>query len=321
MQHLLLLYLIMSILPGVAALTVLSALATKLRNRALIYYFIAYCSFSVSVLINLTMFYLGINISKEISFGLYIIILIGIPFSILMHTMLPLAVNEVTRPPAKRTIDGFIIVIGLVELLMFFTPLLIRYSKESHSIIFGPIFLLSSIIEIVSIIYSITLIIILRKKITDTTTRKYILTLIIIIAVFLPAIGHDQFFFFGVQSINEVPIELILSPAFYMVLSLVTLFFGTRILKSTIRLERSVNSSELAMKHDTLESRIQELAERSGLSDREVSIIPLMSKGLGNKQIALELYISTKTVGNHIYNIYRKLDISSRYELLALLNQ
>ncbi len=320
MQHLLLLYLIVSILPGIAALTVLSALTTRLRIKALTYYLIAYGSFTVSILINLTMFYLGINISKEISYGLYILIIIGIPFSILMHTMLTLAVNEATRPPGKRFIDGFIILIGFVELGLFFTPLLMQYSKETHSLIFGPIYPLSSIIEIISIIYAITLVIILRKKITDTTIRKYIITLIIIIAVFLPAIGHDQFFFFGIQAINEVPIELILSPVFYMVLSIVTLIFGTRFLKSTIRLERSVNSTARESNQLTIEAKIQELAKRAGLSEREVSIIPLIGKGLGNKQIALELNISSKTVGNHIYNIYKKLKISSRYELLALLN-
>ncbi len=320
MQHFLLLYLIVSTLPGIAALTVLSALASKQRNRALTYYLIAYGSFTVSILINLTMFYLGINISNEISYGVYILIIIGIPFSILMHTMLTLAVNEATKPRGKRYIDGIIILVGSVEMGLFFTPLLMQYSKETHSIIFGPIFPLSSIIEITSIIYAITLIIVLRKKITDTTIRKYIITLIIIIAMFLPAIGHDQFFFFGVQTLDEVPIELILSPVFYMVLSIVTLIFGTRFLKSTIKLERSVNSTLQESKQYALESKIHELAKSAGLSDREVSIIPLISQGLGNKQIALELNISSKTVGNHIYNIYKKLEISSRYELLALLN-
>lgn len=305
MQHLLVLYLIVSILPGIGALTVLSALTTRLRNRALTYYLIAYGSFTVSILINLTMFYLGINISKVLTYGLYVLIVIGIPFSILMHTMLPLAVNEATKPPGKRFIDGFIILVGFVELGLFFTPLLIQYSSETHSLIFGPIYPLSSIIESISILYSITMIIILRKNITDTTTRTYILTLIIIIAMFLPAIGHDQFFFFGVESINEVPIELILSPVFYMVLSTVTLLFGTRILKSTIKLERSVNESDQESTQHSLESKIQRLAESAGLSAREISIIPLISKGLGNKQIALELHISTKTVGNHIYNIFK----------------
>ena len=319
MQHLLLLYLILSILPGIAALTVLSAVAARFRNRALTYYLIAYSSFTVSILINLTMFYLGINISKEISAGVYALIVSGIPFSILMHTMLPLSVNEAVKPPKKRFIDGIVILISIVELSLFCTPLLMEYSRDSHVLIFGPLFPFSSIIEMISISYSIALIIILRKNIANTVARKYILTLIIIIAAFLPAIGYDQFFFIGTKSINIVPIEVILSPIFYMVLSLATLFFGIRILKTTAKLESSVNSSVLEVKQSSLESKIHELAENTGLSEREIMIIPLISKGLGNKQIALELHISSKTVGNHIYNIYRKLNISSRYELLALL--
>ncbi len=316
MQHLLLLYLIISVLPGIAALSVLSALATRLRIRALTYYLIAYSSFTVSLLIYLTMFYLGINISEEISFGVYSLIVMGIPFSIIMHTMLPLAVNEATNPPGKRFIDAFIILLAIAELGILCTPLLMDYSQDSHALIFGPIFPFSSIIEMTSISYSIAIIIILRKKIINALARKYTLTLVLIIAAFLPAIGYEQFFFVGTTSINEVPIKITFSPLFYMVISLTTLIFGIRILKTT---GKSGNSSVQELNQQTLESKIHELSESAGLSEREITIIPLISEGLGNKQIALELHISTKTVGNHIYHIYKKLNISSRYELLALL--
>ncbi|NQT60640.1 MAG: helix-turn-helix transcriptional regulator [Bacteroidetes bacterium] len=322
MQHLLPLYLILCILPGIAALTVLSALVTRFRNRGLTYYLIAYSCFTVSILINLVMFYLGINISKELSYGIFMLIIIGIPFSTLMHTMLPLAVNEATKPPGKRLIDGIIILLSVVELGLFCTPLLMEYSGETHTIILGPLFPFANTLQMISISYSIVIIIILRKNITNTIARKYILTLIIIIAAFLPAIGYDQFLFTGVKSINIVPIEVILSPILYAVLSLVTLIFGIRILKTPVKLELSANAQiqeTWQPMQPSLETKIHDLAESAGLSDREITIIPLISKGLGNKQIALELHISSKTVGNHIYNIYRKLNITSRYELLALL--
>ena len=319
MQHLLPLYLILSILPGIAALTVLSALVSRLKNRGLTYYFISYSCFTVSILINLLMFYFGINISEEMSSGIFALLLINIPFSVFTHMMLPLAVNEATKPPGKRLIDGIVILISVVELGLYCTPLLMEYSRESHTLIFGPIFPFIGIIQMISISYSIVIIIFLRKKITNTTARKYVLTLIIIIGVFLPAIGYDQFFFTGVKSINRVPVEMVLSPMFYVVLSLATLFFGIRIMKSTANPEYNTNSPVKEIQQPSLESRIHDLAKSAGLSDREITIIPLMYKGLGNKQIALELYISPKTVGNHIYNIYRKLNISSRYELLALL--
>jgi len=324
MQQLLPLYLIISILPGIAALTVFSVLVSRLKNRGLTYYFITYSCFTVSILINLLMFYFGINISNEMSFGVYILIFIGAPFSVLMHMMLPLAVNEATNPPGKRLIDVIIILISIVELGFSCTPLMIEYSRETHTLIFGPLYPYSGIIQMVSITYSIAIVIILRKKITNTTARKYILTLIILLAVFLPAIGYDLFFFTGVKSINKIPAVMIFYPIFYIVLSLATLFFGIRIMKSTANPEYNTNSPSPIQEipepvQHSLESKIHDLAKSAGLSDREITIIPLMYKGLGNKQIALELYISPKTVGNHIYNIYRKLNISSRYELIALL--
>ena len=310
MQHLLPLYLILSIIPGIAALTILSALASRLKNRGLTYYLIAYSCFTVSILKNLVMFYLGINISNAISPGIFALISLGIPFSILMNATLPLAVNEVTRPPGKRWIDLTIILLAAGEAVVYCTPLLLRYSRETQTILLGPVFPFSGVIQIGLICYSIAMIIIRRKTIVNLTVRRYILTIIVIIAVFLPAIGFDQFYFMGVKSINTVPIAVILSPAFYIVLSLATLFFGIREMISSAKRDGQETSPAVILKN---------LADKFGLSDREVTIIPLMAEGLGNKQIALELNISSKTVGNHIYNIYRKCNINSRYELLALL--
>ncbi len=61
-----------------------------------------------------------------------------------------------------------------------------------------------------------------------------------------------------------------------------------------------------------------EFGEKHDLTERESEVVPLIVEGMGNKQIAGRLCISTKTVNNHIYNLYRKLEINSRFELLAM---
>lgn len=319
MQHFLPLYLILCVLPGIAALTILSALVSRLKNRGLTYYLISYSCFTVSILVNLVMFYLGINISEEISSGIFILISLGIPFSILMHTALPLAVNELIRPKGKRWIDLTVIITGAIELVAFCTPLLLRYSRETQTIIFGPIFPFVGVIQFLSIGYSIVMVIIGRKTIMNRTVRRYILTMAAIIVFFLPAIAYDQFYFLGVKSIDTVPVAVILSPFFYFVLSLATLIFGIRGMMSPANTDDRSSSPDRDGRAPSGEIDLQNLAESSGLTDREIAIISLITGGLGNKQIALELHISSKTVGNHIYNIYRKLNINSRYELLALL--
>jgi len=48
------------------------------------------------------------------------------------------------------------------------------------------------------------------------------------------------------------------------------------------------------------------------LSDRELEILRLIAKGFLNKEIAKTLYISEKTVKNHVSNIFKKLKVSDR---------
>jgi DNA-binding NarL/FixJ family response regulator len=48
------------------------------------------------------------------------------------------------------------------------------------------------------------------------------------------------------------------------------------------------------------------------LTSREIEVIGLIAEGLINKEIAKKLYISEKTVKNHVSNIFKKLNVSDR---------
>jgi DNA-binding NarL/FixJ family response regulator len=54
-----------------------------------------------------------------------------------------------------------------------------------------------------------------------------------------------------------------------------------------------------------------------GITDREGEIILKVVQGKSNADIASELFISLATVKTHLHNIYRKLEVDSRYDLLA----
>ena len=71
-------------------------------------------------------------------------------------------------------------------------------------------------------------------------------------------------------------------------------------------------------KHSTLS--LESLASYK-ITEREFSVIQLICDGLTNKEIAGELSISVNTVNNHVANIFDKMGVRSRIDLLKLLKE
>ncbi len=55
--------------------------------------------------------------------------------------------------------------------------------------------------------------------------------------------------------------------------------------------------------------------DASELTERETEVLRMVAKGLGYKQIAERLFISHRTVQNHVQNTLRKLQMHNRVEL------
>jgi DNA-binding CsgD family transcriptional regulator len=55
-----------------------------------------------------------------------------------------------------------------------------------------------------------------------------------------------------------------------------------------------------------------------GLTPREKEVLALVAKGLTNRQIAAELFISVKTAGAHVSNILTKLGVARRAQAAAV---
>lgn len=67
--------------------------------------------------------------------------------------------------------------------------------------------------------------------------------------------------------------------------------------------------------------RCMAVARSAGLSARETEVFMLLAKGRGIEHIQNKLSISVHTVKTHVYNIYRKMGISSREELLDAIEE
>ena len=66
--------------------------------------------------------------------------------------------------------------------------------------------------------------------------------------------------------------------------------------------------------------RLDLIAEEHFLTVRERKVLELCYEGMTNPEIAEALYISMNTVKRHLHNIFEKLDVSTRIELIHLVN-
>lgn len=71
----------------------------------------------------------------------------------------------------------------------------------------------------------------------------------------------------------------------------------------------------------TLEDRCKAVARTYGLTPREGEILQYLGRGHGSAYIANTLVVAESTVRSHVKSIYRKMDVSSREELLECIDR
>ncbi|HHY12083.1 MAG TPA: response regulator transcription factor [Firmicutes bacterium] len=71
-------------------------------------------------------------------------------------------------------------------------------------------------------------------------------------------------------------------------------------------------SSNASFLDDILRNTEATVSDVNKLSERELEALKLVARGMSNRAIAKELFISEKTVKNHLYSAYKKLGVRDR---------
>jgi DNA-binding NarL/FixJ family response regulator len=74
---------------------------------------------------------------------------------------------------------------------------------------------------------------------------------------------------------------------------------------------------ELTCSYLKASSRAARSVPSHSLTARELEVLQMLANGASNYHIAKQLYISDKTVKNHLEHIYEKLDVQSRTQAVA----
>ena len=81
------------------------------------------------------------------------------------------------------------------------------------------------------------------------------------------------------------------------------------------------DASDVLLGEASIEARCDELARSYGLTAREREVLGFLAHGHNGVYIGEELVISPNTVRTHIHNIYRKLDVTSREDILRIVRE
>ncbi len=92
-------------------------------------------------------------------------------------------------------------------------------------------------------------------------------------------------------------------------------------LPALLYLQRSLRTAGLVQEAAPSVAGLGRIARDAGISEREREIVGLIALGLGNKEIGRRLFISPKTVKNHITSIYAKTGARNRVQLANLLHR
>lgn len=71
----------------------------------------------------------------------------------------------------------------------------------------------------------------------------------------------------------------------------------------------------------SIEATCLTIGHEFGLSNREMDVFSLLARGYSASAIQRELYIAPGTVNYHTRNIYSKLNVHSKQELISLVSQ
>lgn len=69
--------------------------------------------------------------------------------------------------------------------------------------------------------------------------------------------------------------------------------------------------------HRLRRAPIEEVADAADLTPRELEILELMARGMGNSEIGKALHLSQHTVKNHVSSVLRKLQVKNRSQAVV----
>lgn len=245
-----------------------------------------------------------VSLNVDINSFLWLIILFSLPITFIA---LYLFVSFFTNLKNGK-IPVWINRIFFVVFVVYFSSLGVLYIIESGSSDFRAISKIYLSLGIIAALVRIGVIIYTFLSARENHSRVHLKLIRTLCWHYF--IGFVVYYFICHGPYQNVIVSIYLRQFVYFVLNIPPLFYMKNYMKRYFIRDISGLKEKV---------NFELLFEKYNLTQREREIFLMMAEGNTNSDIKNKLYLSIKTVKNHIYSIYKKLGIDNRIQLFALL--
>ena len=167
------------------------------------------------------------------------------------------------------------------------------------------------------IVFTVAYVFIGYREITDKTSKKYIIFVSVLVN-FNNLWNNTVVIFVFIRALDlSVRCSLLygITSILLLIINLYTVFHMYKKDFSPIFSRPDISNQEVL----TEEERLDLVSHNHRLTEREREILILAYQGMSNPEIAAQLFISPHTVKRHMHNIFAKLNVSTRMEMIHII--
>jgi DNA-binding CsgD family transcriptional regulator len=303
MEHLEIAYDLLVIMIGLAALSIVIFWAARAGETDLRDFSIVYTCFTLVLIVLLLKKYLLLNVPSYSAQAWYVLSGLEEGLNLAVIAAVIHFFAGVCQVRSRKAITLAFIWMTLVCMLLIGSPIGAVLEAGARTIRFGIGFRIAILWYFLSFTFAMLLGYGALRRAWHTERRNFLLGLVIFAAV-----GYLETLTGLVSSLRRTAVTLS-SENDFLFSAIPYALYGIFLIVYFLR-----HPVAAPLRMDTLP---EAFLTKYGITDRECEIILKVAQGKSNADIASELFISLGTVKTHLHNIYRKLEVDSRYDLLA----
>ena len=303
MEHLQIAYDLLVIMIGLAALSIVVFWASRTGESDLRDFSILYLCFTLVLMVLVSKKYLSLNVESYTAQMWYLLSGLEEALNFAVIVAVIHFFGGVYQVRYRRGITAAFVGITLVCLLLTLSPIGAGLDAETSTIRFGIGYRIAALGYFLSFTFAMALAYGLIRRVWNTERRSFLLGLLA-----FATIGYLETMSNLVPSLGQTDVTFPSDNGF-LFSSIPYALYGIFVIGYFLRYP----VPSLPGMDEIPESFVT----KYGITDREREIILKVVQGKSNADIAGELFISLATVKTHLHNIYRKIDVDSRYDLLA----